>query len=122
MAYLCNMNCCAIAELDDLSANDTPEGALEELITEEPGHLARKPFVVFSGVIGRGIETGEPLPTYFWDFVRLIRNNNLGLVRVNRPRLNPNSGNEVSVAMWTPDMEAINRWHRGLGRRGRRED
>ena len=112
MPNLRQMDCCAVSELIYLSQGETAEENMEDINLEE---MRRRAFIVFSGVITLNAqgETPQAEEPYFWDFVRLIRTNNLGTVRVNRPRYNSNSGNTVSIAVWVPDHDAVERWKNG---------
>lgn len=84
------MRCCGIKEMTNVQ-NST----VRQMVTLVKS--TQSPFIVFSTVRGTN---GKDLASY-------IKLNGLGTATKNKPALNPNSGNMLTVWVWRVDRKAL---------------
>src|SRR5882672_8752359 len=88
------LQCCGVTEINNLSGFPKAEVALKEFI-RNPGNFD-KAFVLFSstGPYGRA-------------FKDLIQSKGFGSVVEVGPKRTPNTGNQLTLWVWSPDQAAI---------------
>lgn len=105
--------CCALLELDQLSAAPTPEEALQDILYSIGTN--RTPFIIFTGIVhlpeGNSGRTGQH-PTrrddnYGKAFADLIVKEDLGTVTYEEA-VNQKTYNTVGVWLWKVNREKVN--------------
>lgn len=100
------MSCCGVKELDGMAYFDTPQAAFIDFANQiyEPNSATncRFRYVVFTEASLVDVKP-EHLAHYGVDFEAYILKHTLGTVLKTTPNLNPNSGRNVIVYVWTLD-------------------
>lgn len=125
-----NTSCCGLDELHGI-AEEQPENILEALV-QHVYHPAR-PEYRYDYKTSKQVETGRTIPekwttNAFYLFTQatndeeglddpygdrlkaFIEGHNLGTVAMTESRVNPNSGNEVTVYVWAVDQTAFRKF------------
>jgi len=106
-----HMDCCAAAEIVNLSESASPGVALAAILPDLLGRPFNKPvFVVFTGVTVVREQEGfeghartSRRDDYGRAFKEFIENNEFGTVHESGERVNNNSGNSLRMWVWEPD-------------------
>lgn len=109
------INCCGIREISSLSYYRGPKAAMIGFCDQVYSRLLGNPphtymsndnsnfrYAVFSQAGARG--------AYGQRFAAYITENNLGEVIETGRHVNPNSGNQLKVFVWTVDHDAVKLW------------
>lgn len=105
--------CCALMEMDNLSASETPKEAFDAIFpTLYSWHAS---LVIFTGIVvigeRRKITSGmHPTPredNYGQTFADWIVENGLGTITASEETLNAKSGNHVRVWIWKVNTEKL---------------
>lgn len=96
---------CGISILSGLSGT-MPKQIVDKILKERAStdrKLIKEAFVVFSDVDRHPADTkgGNALCRY-------IKENNLGEILETSPRMNPNTGNQIKMWIWSPPHESLN--------------
>lgn len=111
-------HCCALGEIDNLSASETPKAAFDAILVYLFGN--EKPFVIFSGVVKIGADKKitsmfHPTPredNYGQAFADWIVENDLGTVMASPEAVNPSGGNTVRIWTWTVNHTKVSEMFR----------
>lgn len=101
--------CCGIKELTDLVAKGDPVLNMKDFVSQAYDRE------LFNGKFRYGIfaeanQFDSNAKTYGRQFAKLIIDNKLGTLVETERNVNPNSGNEVKVWVWTINHEAVKKW------------
>jgi hypothetical protein len=139
MNYLLHTSCCGLRELAGLQSTASAEDAVKNVARSMQPHDERPPasgypplqprnrfrYIVFSGIpkndYQRHVGDGryEPYPQgqaygigndYVEKLRDYIRKEGLGTVSETGYDLNPNSGHQLKVCVWTIDHDALDKW------------
>lgn len=110
------LDCCAVAELIDLSDHTSPEKAMLGFCrdyTDYQGKVDDVPaFIVFTGVV-RFKSDKRSKVTYGPEFAKLIKAKHLGTVVESPARVNRcnHPDHTVKVWVWCPSIKGLNTWY-----------
>jgi len=106
-------SCCGLLELANISNLKTPEEVLRAVAVAPNFTIKRRPFVIFTGVVGERVindhisnrtdDYGKALADY-------IEANGLGEVVTTLPPRKNWSGNQLKVWLWMPDHDKVREW------------
>lgn len=102
--------CCGIREIGNLGEFATPQEALDSALFSPEDEPLDRPFVIFSGVVKDSRSGRKPL--YAQRFAKFLRDNDLGDVSGGITRVNPNSGNDLKVYLWTVNQRNLARYRK----------
>ena len=111
-----NLSCCGVKEIRGLSYSGSASEAFREFgkLTfqrtqldlqgnPQPAPIDKFRYVLFS-------QAGKPEYEYGTAFAEFLREHNLGTILETSFNLNPNSGNQLKVWLWTVDWGAVKAW------------
>ena len=116
------LGCCGVLEFRSISEHRTPEAVLDYFVTRiayleqqardggytiQAHHKARKPFIIFTGVIST--VGGEKRTYYGQNLAAYITSHDLGTLQESLEKQNWTS-NIIKVWLWCPDYEALAAW------------
>ena len=112
---LTNMMCCGVKELSGLSTcRDATDAMLQfgklthlRVVRDDDGKEVKAPFDRFRYVV---FTQAKKADGYGIRFAELIEDQGLGEIIETKFRVNPNSGNNVKVWVWTVDHKAVKEW------------
>lgn len=106
--YARGLDCCGIWELTDVESAGDIIGEFHEFILEKmcpEGEYNGPAFILFSTT--QGSKDGKKLMDY-------INKEELGVVTKRGPRVNPNTGNRLTVFIWGIDRNNIKRYYKKI--------
>lgn len=99
------IGCCGIREIDGLQYTTSEKKAIQEFLHRTKRNRYFR-FVIFSQADGAWAR----VPNYGVKFAAFIETNKLGTLTMSNTAVNPNTGNKVTVWIWSVDWDALKKW------------